>query len=78
MAHVDERNFRLAKEGKTGTTPTPEQEVRAKHFDKLEKAGVFRRKQLPKGEYIQLKKRGGDLYSGVNSLRSFRNHSTCK
>jgi len=63
QAHVDERNLLLAVEGKRQLSPTPEQEVRKKYFQKLKDQGAFRRKWLPRYEYQQHKKKGGDLYS---------------
>jgi len=63
QAHVDTRNLILATEGKRDMTPTVEQDVRKKYFAKRKAEGVYGRKWLPKGEYQQLKKKGGDLYS---------------
>ena len=66
---VKEHEARLALEGKTPRTPTPEQEVRRKYFDNLKKQDGHSRPWLPLGQYHQLTKRGGELYAKRHDRR---------
>lgn len=63
QTHMDERDLELAVEGKTWKSPTPEQEERARFFDKMKKKGLFTRPWYPKAEYKQLRKKGGPAYA---------------
>lgn len=63
QTHIDERELILATQGLTSRSPTPAQEVRAKHFESLHKRGFFRRPWLPIGEYKASKDKGGEVYA---------------
>ncbi|CAK0824371.1 unnamed protein product [Prorocentrum cordatum] len=63
QTHMDERELELAAVGLTRKSPTPEQEVRTKHFETLHKRGFFRRPWLPYEEYKASKEKGGEAYA---------------
>ena len=60
---VDERALRLAPEGMKEDTPTVEQKVRRKYFDRLHEQGVFGKRRLGVHEHQALTKKGGAHYA---------------
>merc|ERR1712151_1439531 len=63
QTRIDEREIELAASGADVRTPTPEQEVRDKHFDALRKRGYFRRPWMPLGERRAQRQKGGEAYA---------------
>eukprot|EP00398_MALV-I-01_sp_L67-1_P000916 gene916-236_t len=59
---MDEQALRLAPEGMRPGDPTVEQKVRRQYFQRLKDQGVFKKRNLPKQEYLATTRKGGELY----------------
>jgi len=60
---IEEQQLRLAPDGLTFETPTPEQESRKRYFDSMKKKGLSDRPYLPYEEWKARKAKGGKYYA---------------
>jgi len=61
QAKLDEHELRLSAEGKTSKSWSEEEKIREKHFDNKRK--IFGKPRLPRGEYRDLQKKGGEPWA---------------